>query len=248
MPCVRRRALLAGLASTGALPAGCLGAGTDDPGDPGTDTPTSTATATATATIPGTELSVELDALQPALAFRFDGTDHAPRTWGRIPARQFDGSGGGQCSGENGSVWVVFEFTWWHASPRCRWSSGERPGQFRSTAPPRSNSPSETSGTGRGGSSAESTGRGGIPTAPSRTSHDRFLPERPSRGRRQAKPPNCGRLGRTCRGRRGRRPVRTGLAGRHRRAIRPVVEERRVRREREEQATAGPTDGHDTVL
>ncbi len=44
-----------------------------------------------------------------ALAFRFDGAAHAPRTWERIPARQSDGSGGEQYSSENGSGWVVFD-------------------------------------------------------------------------------------------------------------------------------------------
>jgi hypothetical protein len=140
---MRRRALLAALASAGALTAGCLGEVSDAPSDRNTDTPTPTPTATATS--PETELAVELDALQPtlvelnvdyyqlvaeagrqylvltvsvvsgpppsrsALVFRFDGSDHAPRTWERIPARQSDESGGEQYSNENGSGWVVFE-------------------------------------------------------------------------------------------------------------------------------------------
>lgn len=138
---MRRRALLATLASAGTLTAGCLGDGSDDPNDPSIDTPTPAPTATP----PETELAVELDALQPALvelnadyyqlvaesdrqylvlavsvasgpppsrsalAFRFDGADHAPRTWERIPARQSDGSGSEQYSGENGAGWVAFD-------------------------------------------------------------------------------------------------------------------------------------------
>lgn len=44
-----------------------------------------------------------------ALAFRFDGADHPPRTWERIPARQSDGSSSDRYSGESGSGWVAFE-------------------------------------------------------------------------------------------------------------------------------------------
>lgn len=44
-----------------------------------------------------------------ALAFRFDGAEHATRTWERIPALQSDGSAGEQYPGENGSGWVVFD-------------------------------------------------------------------------------------------------------------------------------------------
>jgi hypothetical protein len=138
---MRRRALLATLASAGTLTAGCLGDDSDEPSDRSTDTHTRMSTATP----PETELTVELDALQPALveldtdhyrlvteserqylvlavsvisgpppsrsalAFRFGGTEHAPRTWDRIPARQSDATSGEQYSGENGSGWVAFE-------------------------------------------------------------------------------------------------------------------------------------------
>ncbi|AUV83282.1 hypothetical protein C2R22_17880 [Salinigranum rubrum] len=44
-----------------------------------------------------------------ALVFRFDGTDHTPRTWERIPARQSDRSGSEQYSSENGAGWVAFD-------------------------------------------------------------------------------------------------------------------------------------------
>ncbi|WP_251342638.1 hypothetical protein [Haloplanus halophilus] len=42
-----------------------------------------------------------------ALSFRFDGTEYAPRTWDRIPARQSEG--GDQYAAENGAGWVAFE-------------------------------------------------------------------------------------------------------------------------------------------
>jgi hypothetical protein len=140
---MRRRALLAGLASAGTLTAGCLGTVTDEPGDGSTATPTPTSPPTATP--PETELTVEFETLQPALvelntdyyqliaeedrqylvlavsvdsgappsrsdlAVRFDGAEHATRTWERIPARQSDGSGGDQYSAESGSGWVAFD-------------------------------------------------------------------------------------------------------------------------------------------
>ncbi len=139
---MRRRAVLtlcgAGLAAL----AGC--SSEQRGGDPTGDTSASP-TATATPTPLETELTVELDALQPALVeldvdyyrlvtedarqylglavdvvsgpspersdltFRFDGTEYAPRTWERIPARQSNESGGEQYSEENGAGWVVFD-------------------------------------------------------------------------------------------------------------------------------------------
>ncbi|WP_313692156.1 hypothetical protein [Halorarum halobium] len=140
---MQRRAVL-GLCGAGL--AGLAGCSSRQEG--GADTPASetavSPTATAT-THSERELTVELDALQPALVeldtdyyrlvaerdrqylvlsvsvvsgsppsrsalrFRFDGTDHAPKTWERIPARGSDGSDDEQYSGENGSGWVAFE-------------------------------------------------------------------------------------------------------------------------------------------
>ena len=167
---MRRRQVLALCSAGVAGLAGCSSgrdSGNDTPTDVTSTPSTATPTTTATAAPPETELTVELDALQPALVeldvdyyqlvaedarqylvlavdvvsgsppsrsaltFRFDGTEHAPRTWERIPARQSDGSGGEQYSDENGSGWVVFDLPETGAASAAAlvWPSGEwRPG------------------------------------------------------------------------------------------------------------------------
>jgi hypothetical protein len=127
-----------------------------------TPTPTPTETGTPTATPPERDLTVELDALQPALvesnvdyfrlvaeanrqylaltvavdsgpplarsalAFRFDGAEHAPKEWERVPARGAGGSDD-QYSAESGAGWLVFDLpeTGDASDAALVWSGGE---------------------------------------------------------------------------------------------------------------------------